>query len=214
MFGSLLIFLHLIPQLLGLTHQTAPKEHILAAKEISLDKRYPVDSVNKVFKDNILLNVAYMTNSVEDPKEIKWDSIEKPFSKEIVLQPNQVFAFHDAVLPQYKNDVSLTSHAHFNSQEGFLSDGYLVGDGVCHLASLMYWAAKDAELDATAPTNHDFMPIPEVPRKYGVAIYADPNNPGVSSSQNLYIKNTLKKPIAFKFDYNHDNLKISVTTLD
>jgi len=214
MFSYFLILLHLIPHLLGLSSTPPPKEHLLSSKEISLDKRYPIDSVNKVFRDNILLNVAYLTNSVKSQDDIKWDVIEKPFSKEIVLQPNQVFAFHDAVLPQYKNEIAITSHAHFNLAEGFKSDGYLVGDGVCHLASLMYWAAQEAKLETTAPTNHDFMPIPQVPRKYGVAIYSDPNNPAVGSSQNLYIKNNLKKPIAFRFDYKNDNLKVSVAALD
>lgn len=58
--------------------------------------------------------------------------------------------------------------------EGLISDGYLTGDCVCHLASLIYWAARDAGLTALAPTNHDFTTIPEVPKEYGVSIYFTP----------------------------------------
>src|SRR3989338_1540439 len=116
-----------------------------------------------------------------------------------------------SVSDEYKDKVVKTTKAHFNSQEGFKTDGYLFGDGVCHLASLLYWVAKDAGLDAKAPTNHDFMAIPEIDKQYGVSIYSNPQSKGSNSQQNLYITNNKGKPVTFKFDYGQDKLKVSIT---
>lgn len=181
-------------------------DQILAQHEMPLNDRYPVKSVSDIFKDNILLNMAYLDGTVKDRKAVNWSDIEKPFTYEFKLEPGQTFAFQDDVLPQYQNKVVKTTNAHFNSQEGFKSDGYLVGDGVCHLASLMYWVAKDAGLDAYAPTNHDFMPIPEIAREFGVAIYANPYTKGSNAEQNLYITNNKDKTVTFKFEYKDDKL--------
>jgi vancomycin resistance protein YoaR len=85
-----------------------------------------------------------------------------------------------------------------------------MGDGVCHLASLFYWAAKDAGIEALAPVNHDFAVIPQIDKKYGVAIYADPTNATVSMQQNLYIKNTYPTPITFRVSYNGTNLSVEI----
>ncbi len=186
-----------------------PTQQVLASHEMSLNDRYPVKSVSDVFKDNILLNIAYMDGKVTSKDNISWDEIEKPFHYELTLKPGEVFAFHDDVLDQYKGKAGYTTHAHFTGQEGFKSDGYLYGDGVCHLASLIYWTAKDAGLDAVAPTNHDFMKIPEIPKEYGVAIYDNPSTPGSNAKQNLYVTNNQDKPVTLVFDYASDNLKIS-----
>ena len=106
----------------------------------------------------------------------------------------------------------MTTNAHFNYQDGFKSDGYLTGDGVCHLASLMYWAAKDAGLTAYAPTSHDFAIINGVPREYGVSIYSVPDDFDTSARQNLYIQNNLNFPVAFIFNYDgFDKLTVSIT---
>lgn len=180
----------------------------LSSHEISLENRYEVKSVSDVFKDNILLNLAYMRGIIS--KDINWDEIKKPFHYEFRLDPNQTFAFHDDLLDQYKGKVVKTTAAHFNAQEGFKTDGYLFGDGVCHLASLLYWAAKDASLDSYAPTNHDFMTIPEINKIYGVSIYSSPFSKGSNAQQNLYITNNKDKEIAFEFDYNDDKLKVTV----
>lgn len=188
---------------------TQPAPQVLASHEISLDDRYPVKSVSDVFKDNILLNIAYLDGKVTSKDSLNWDEIEKPFHYELTLQPGQVFAFHDDVLDQYKGKIGYTTHAHFTGQEGFKSDGYLYGDGVCHLASLIYWVAKDARLDAVAPTNHDFMNIPKIPKQYGVAIYDNPATPGSNAKQNLYVTNNKDKTVTLVFDYANDNLKIS-----
>jgi len=88
---------------------------------------------------------------------VNWNEVEAFTSYEVVLKPGEVFAFHEDVLPQFNHKVIKTTHTHFNSQEGFKSDGYLIGDGVCHLASLINWAAKDAGLKVTAPTYMIFM---------------------------------------------------------
>src|SRR3989344_5655743 len=148
----------------------------LASHEISLKNRYAVPSVSDIFQDNILLNLAYMRNLIKSGDNIDWNEVTKPFNYEFRLAPNKTFAFHDDVLPEYKDSLVKTTQAHFNAQDGFKTDGYLYGDGVCHLASLMYWVAKDAGLDTKAPVNHNFMNIPEIERQFGVSIYSNPES--------------------------------------
>ena len=183
---------------------------MLSSHEISLENRYPVKSVSDVFKDNILLNLSYMEGKVSSKAQINWDEIRKPFVYQFRLEPNQAFAFHDDILPEYKDKVVKTTNAHFNSQEGFKTDGYLFGDGVCHLASLIYWVALDAGLEAKVPVKHHFRPIPEIAKEYGVSIYSNPYSKGANSRQNLYITNNKEKPVEFKFEYKDDKLKVSV----
>lgn len=182
---------------------TLPFE-VISSRTISLNKRYSNKYVNDVFKDNILLTLQYM-NGKSQSKTIDWNTIEKPTEFEITLQPDEVFAFHDAVLPEYQGKVVKTTRAHFNGIEGFKSDGYLMGDGVCHLASLMNWVAQDAGLDVTARVSHDFAHIPEVPREYGTSIMTP------DAMQNLYIKNNFKKQVVLKFNYDGANLTVAVT---
>lgn len=189
--------------------------HKLAEKTMPMQDRYPADkAVNEVFKDNILLTLAYMEKKITRPEAIDWNEIDKPTLYELKLNPNEVFAFHDDVLSEFKNKASKTTNAHFNYQEGFKSDGFLFGDGVCHLASLMYWTAKEAKLEAVAPTNHDFHVIPDIPREFGVSIYSVPGETGTNSAQNLYIKNTNDKPVVFQFAYNGDALKLTVFSVN
>ncbi len=188
------------------------KETTLASHTISLENRYPVESVSKVFKDNILLNMAYLDGRVNSAADIDWTAIEGSFRSEFTLLPNETFAYHNAVLPEYENQVVKTTEAHFNYADGFKTDGYLYGDGVCHLASLINWAAKDAGLEVEAPTNHNFANIPEIPKEYGVAIYYNPSNKSVGARENLYITNNQTKPVTFVFNYQDGNLSVSVTT--
>ena len=157
--------------------------------------------------------MAYLDGRVSSAKDINWTTVEQSFTSEFTLEPNQTFAFHDAVLSQYTGKITLTTDAHFNSQDGFKSDGYLYGDGVCHLASLINWTAEDAGLDVLAPTNHNFANIPEIPKEYGVAIYYDPNNSSAGARENLYITNNKDKPINFEFTYKDGVLSVSVTTI-
>ncbi len=183
-------------------------QDILASHQFSLEDRYQVASVNNVFKENILLSLAYL-RGISKTTPVDWSEVNKPFHFELTLKPGQVFAFHDSVLPQYKGKEGYTTHAHFDYQEGFLSDGYLYGDGVCHLASLIYWVAKDAGLDTNAPTNHDFAVIPDVPKEYGVAIYYAPGEESTSANENLYITNNKDKEISFVFDFDGNDLKVT-----
>lgn len=203
MFTDLLILTYLIvgrnqPPILGASSVT------LASRSFPMTDRYDNTFVNDIFKDNILLTVHYIAGDVENPSSIDWTEVEKPFHTEFTLKPGEEFAFHDGVLPQYKNVVKTTG-VHFNSAEGFKSDGWLIGDGVCHIASLIYWAARDAGLAAYAPSNHNFAKINDVPREYGVAILS-PEPLG-----NLYITNSLDKPVTFNFDYKDQNLTVAVT---
>lgn len=191
---------------------TEADNQLISKQKISLENRYDNTFVNDVFKDNILLNIAYMRGDVKKVSDINWGDVRKPFDYRFTLRPNEVFAFHDDVLPEYTGKVVKTSNAHFNLAEGFRSDGYLPGDGVCHLASLMYWAAKDAQLETYAPTNHDFRRIPEIEREYGVSIYKTPFSSASSALQNLYITNNTYGPISFTFEYDGANLTIAVST--
>lgn len=185
-------------------------ESVLAEHELSLENRYEDRWVNEVFKDNILLNLAYLRGARPATGGVNWDEVKKPFDFEFKLDPNQTFAYHDDTLPKYEGRVVKTTNAHFNAQEGFRSSGYLFGDGVCHLASLIYWVALDAGLEAEAPTNHNFMAIPDVPKEYGVSIYSNPFSKGSNTKQNLYITNNKDKPITFKFQYKDGKVKVSV----
>ncbi len=193
----------------SIANPTAKAVEPIATRQMSLETRYGNTFVNDVFKDNILLTIDYATGKKIDPKNVNWAEMSKPFSYTISLKPGEVFAFHDDVLPEFEGKVAKTTNAHFNSVEGFKSDGYLVGDGVCHLASLLYWVAKDAGLKTEAPTNHNFANIPEVPKEYGVSIYATPGANMSDKVQNLYITNDRDKEIAFVFNYDGKNLKIS-----
>ncbi len=204
--------------LLGLGNQNLVNpfsgEHLVAQKEMSLDNRYGNKFVNDVFKDNILLNMAYLTGKVNSPKDIRWEEITKPFEYEFKLDPNKTFAFHSDVEDKFADSLVKTTNAHFNAQEGFKTDGYLFGDGVCHLASLINWAAKEAGLSVEAPTNHNFANIPEVPKEFGVSIYSNPGSKASNKLQNLYITNNKGKPISFKFEYRDNKLKVSVLELN
>ena len=186
------------------------QQKYLASFEISLEKRYEEKSVNDVFKDNILLNLSYLGGKVTKKEEINWEDINKPYSYSFVLLPGETFAFHEDVLPKYKDTLVKTSNARFNYDDGFKSDGYLMGDGVCHLASLIYWVAKNAGLDAYAPTNHDFAIIPEIDREYGVAIYFRPGQVQANAMQNLYVINNKENSVIFEFIYKDGELKLSI----
>lgn len=207
------LFSHQIPSAPPQLPLAQKQPQILATHEFSMNDRYDNTYVAGVFKDNILLNLAYMQGTVQAKNQVNWPSLEQPFEYRFRLNPGQTFAFHDQVLPKYAGRVQKTTNAHFNWQEGFKSDGYLTGDGVCHLASLMYWTAKDAGLEAEAPTNHDFMKIPQVPKEDGVSIYSVPGNYNTSANQNLYITNNQNGTTEFKFVYDGNNLKVSVLKL-
>lgn len=178
--------------------------HPLAQHSFSLGDRYAVPSVNTVFRDNILLTMAYMSGAVKNASQINWEALHKPMSYDMTLQPGEVFAFHDAVLPEFAGKKIVTTNAHFDGAEGFVSDGYLYGDGVCHFASLITWVARDAGLTVVAPTRHDFARIPDIDPINGTAIYAG------SAEQNLYVENTYSTPVHIVFSYENDTMTVSV----
>ena len=202
MLYELVLALHLMitqPQVLGASSV------VLASHSFSLENRYDNEFVNGVFKDNILLALNYLDNRVKAKSDIDWETIDQPFHSQFTLEPGQEFAFHERTLPDYSQNLVKTTNAHFIGEEGFKSDGNLIGDGVCHLASLMYWVAKDAGLTAYSPSNHNFAKVNDVPKEYGVAILS-PDPLG-----NLYIINSLEKPVTFSFDYNGENLAVSAS---
>ena len=169
-------------------------QSVRAERTFSLTNRYPDPWVNDIFRYNILHTLSLMN----------------PKSYSFTLNPGEVFAFHEDVLPQFEGKVTQTTKAHFNYADGFKSDGYLMGDGVCHLAALLYWAARDAGLGALAPTNHDFANIPEVPKEYGVSIYFLPGAHDANAKQNLYVTNTWDTPVQFVFAFDGTNLTVKV----
>lgn len=196
--------------------QSQPKStsKVLSEVTYSLSNRYSNTYVNNVFADNILLTLAYMSGKAKSGEEISWDKVKSLSAAKIVLNPGQTFAFHDTVADEYKDKVVATTNAHFNSTEGYLSDGWLVGDGVCHLASFMYVASKNAGLKSEAPTRHDFANIPDVQKQDGVSIYYSPENPSNSTLQNLYITNNQTKTIAMVFTHKNDLLNIRIEEIN
>ena len=186
------------------------EQHILAVHEMPLGDRYPNPIVNNVFKDNILLTMSYYSGQTKQGGAVNWDNVRKPFTYDLMLKPGEVFAFHNNVLSQYTGKDITTTAVHFGGSDGFRSDGYLYGDGVCHLASLINWAARDAGLNVVSPTNHNFANIPDVPKQYGVAIFTDGTNDTTSEMQNLYIKNNKEAPVHFVFNYDGNTLKVAV----
>lgn len=207
----LIVFAHVIT----ISHATKHINPIvykrpLAIHQMPLSDRYNVPFVNDVFKDNILLTLAYERGLVKNPSSVDWNKVTKEFSYKFTLSPHENYAFHENVLSEYQGKISQTTHAKFNAEQGFKSDGYLFGDGVCHLASLINWVARDAGLQVTTLTNHDFANIPDVPKKYGVAIYDEDGNYYSSAVQNLYITNNKNKPVTFFFDYKNNVLTVSV----
>lgn len=182
----------------------------LGSKSMSLNTRYGYESPENVYKDNILLNLAYISGAVKSKSDINWDELRQPKAIEFSLEPGQRFAYHDLIDPKYKDNLALAVKTNFGAGDGYKFEGGLYGMGVCHLASLIHWAALDGGLESIAPSNHDFYPIPEIPKEYGVAIYNSPDSPAVSANQNLYIKNTSGNKLTFKFDFDGVNLKVSI----
>jgi len=176
----------------------------LAEVSYSLSNRNANSSVNKVFADNILLTLAYLGGKVKIGSEISWNTVKADGEVRFILKPGETFAFHDNVTDKFRNKISATTNAHFNSFDGYKSDGWLIGNGVCHLASFLYVAAKNAGLEVEAPTNHDFAVIPNIENKDGVSIFSQ------SAQQNLYITNNKSAPLAFVFIHTQEQVIIRI----
>lgn len=185
------------------------KDVVLSEKEFSLENRYAVKSVNEIMKKNILLNLAYLNGTVAKKADIDWNQVTSPFHFEKTLGVGETFAYHTNVRNEYTDQVAFTTNSNFNAADGYLSDGYLFGDGVCHLASLINWAALEAGLETVVPKDHRSVAhIPNIPDEYGVSIY---KNQGVGANNNLYVTNTKDKPVTLHFDYDGVDLKVYVT---
>ena len=182
----------------------------LSSRSMSLNMRFGYELPENAYKDNILLNLAYIDGSVKNKSDINWDNLKQPKTIEMTLSPGQIFAYHDVIDPKYNGENIKTVKTNFGAGDGYKYSDGLYGMGVCHLASLIHWAALDAGLESVAPTNHDFFAIPEVPKEYGAAIYSSPDSVVASQNQNLYIKNTFDTPVTFKFDFDGTNLKVVV----
>lgn len=166
------------------------QEKVLVSHSLDLINRHENEFVNQVFKDNILLALDYLGPS-------------------FVLQPGEVFAFHENILPEYKDKVVKTMGSHFMASEGYRSSGYIVGDGVCHLASLINWVASEVGLEVIAKVNHNFKPIPGIPKKFGTSIRYSPSGYN-SQNQNLYIKNNFDFPLIFRFKIEKERVKLEI----
>lgn len=188
------------------------KIEVLAEKEMDLTDRYEESQfVNEVFRDNIILSLHYLDGR-EKNKQVDWDEIRKPFTVSFILQPGEVFAFHDQVLDEYKDKVVKTMNSKFYADEGYKNSGYIYGDGVCHLASLINWASSEAGLVVEAPANHNFRLIPDIPKEFGVSIrYADY---GLNTQrQNLYVVNNLDNNVNFSFEVSETKVKVIIWTI-
>lgn len=185
----------------------SPKR-LLTQETLNLSNRHPNSFINEVFSYNILLTLFYLRNGA--PQPVYRDEIRKPFHYELTLSPGDLFAFHEDLMEIFLNTKVITTSTHFGASEGFRSDGYLIGDGVCHLASFLNMTAQSAGLTVLAPTNHDFAEIPDIPKVYGTSIYFHPDAFTSNSLQNLYIINNRQKPVVFVFDYDADRLELKI----
>lgn len=211
--ASTLILSPVSPEISGsaqLQAQIQPVQAELGSASMSLNNRFGYDNPENPYKDNILLNLAYLSGQVKSKNDINWDKIHEPFSIQFSLEPGQRFAYHDLIDPKYADNVALAVHTNFGAGDGYKYSEGLYGMGVCHLASLINKAAKIAGIESVAPSNHDFYAIPEISKEYGVAIYASPDAKSVSEKQNLYIKNNLDSKVTFKFDFDGVNLKVTI----
>ncbi len=181
------------------------QKEVLSSRTLDLKTRLPNEYGASVFADNILLALQYLKNPIAAKAMVgKWDKIREPFTVEFTLKPGETFAFHETVLPEFKNP-TVVLKSKFYMDEGYKELGGLGGNGVCHLASLINWAAKTANLETTVLVNHDFYPVPGVPLENGTSIFSsDPR-------QNLYIKNNQTDPITFKFEADEQKVKLEIT---
>lgn len=190
------------------------KEEVLAKQELNLTNRIPnYPYGNQIFADNILLSLHYLKGDVWDDKEkdIDWEKIRQPFEVSFTLNPGEAFAFHNNLLPRYKDSVVLTGNSRFFVEDGYKSLNGLGGNGVCHLASLINWAAKEAGLESISFVNHDFSPVPGVPREYGASIFYTQDSGANSQMQNLYVKNNFEEPVEFEFKVDEKKVILTVS---
>lgn len=199
--------------LVAAVSETRVEQRLLSKQALSLKNRHSNKQINEIFSKNILLNLAYLSGEVSNKNNLNWQNVLRSQEFSIALQPNQVFAYHDHVLPEYGQNLIKTPKTYFHAKDGYLSSGYLFGDGVCHLASLLNWAALSAGIETYVPKSHSIAKIPDIDEEYGVSIYVVETEKESGTKNNLYITNTKSTPIEFKFIYNHEQVIIEVYEL-
>lgn len=188
---------------------------VLSTGRMDLSYRYPVENTSKVFTENILINLYYLSRlgRGENGQVIEGfkpqENVTASFS--LTLQPGEVFAFHDKVLDQYKESKIIAPEGGYRAKDGYILLGGLYGNGVCHLATLMNYVAQHSGVEVTALTRHDFAAIPGFDREYGTSI----STGNAPERQNLYIKNDKEMPLELRFDLQGNELvfTISLVTL-
>ena len=208
-----------VPNQIVRQEDTLQEAEVLVEKTLSLDNRLPNKAGARVFADNILLNLHYIKEDVDSfkndkekngPANIDWEKIREPFEVSFILKSGEFFAFHKNILEEYKEKPGIVIKSHFSFEDGYKALGGLYGNGVCHFASLINWAASEAGLEVMAPVNHDFYPVPEVPREYGTSILYWPDNGRNTQKQNLYLSNTFDSSLVFIFKANEREVSLKI----
>lgn len=207
----IIMFESIIPVILSTVIFLSPLSgDILAQKTLDLTNRQPDPRVNEVFSDNIVLTLRHLDHKY-GTQHNNWQEVRKPFKASFTLKPGEVFAFQEDVMSEFKDKIVKTTNSTFNSQQGFRSSGWLMGDGVCHLASFINITARQAGLTVVAPVNHNFASIPDIPREFGTSIFYMPGNASGNARQNLYVVNNLDHEITFSFQVEKDNINLIIT---
>jgi|GEM_PF-3281540 len=197
-----------------------PEKKTIALKRMDLNKRNVSSMVSEIFRDNILLNLHYIKGDVDKytdfekstsyQKIIKWEKIGEPFEFSFTLKPDELFAFHDEMLPEFKERKSVkTGWTQFSVEDGYKVLDGLPGNGVCHLATIFNWVSSEAGLFVKAPTSHDFYPVPEIPREFGTSIVYIPGA-YTTQLQNLYVVNNFTYPVTYEIKADKNAVEIKV----
>lgn len=193
------------PLVVSEVRNSTPIPTILSERRLSLDNRSSNPGTNAVFKNNILLNLAYLDKTVTSKADLDWNKVLSANKVTVSIAPGELFAYHDDLLSEYDGIKLTTTNSHFNAEQGYLNSGYLYGDGVCHLASIINWVAQDAGLNVNVTKLHTIAPIPDIPAEFGVSIYTIAGKKGSGARNNLYISNNKDDVVTFEFEYDGDN---------
>lgn len=166
---------------------------VLSERALIFDEFNLGDYADGILSFNILRYFHFLKG---DAEEFVGNEVREPFEGRLVLNPGEVFAYHPEVLDEYQDAVAITPETDLSLADGYKALEGLSANGVCYSASLFNWVASEAGLEVVAKVNHDFFPVPGVPREYGTSIY---HLAGSHSSrlQNLYIRNSYEFPVEF-----------------
>ncbi len=198
------------------TFSAIKEPEILSSGTFNLTNRLLDRGGNPIFTDNILLTLRYFQDGSikaekkNGPGAIDWEKVREPFEFSFILLPGETFTFHSQVLPEYEKHLGFVGKGNFSWLQGYKALEGLSGNGVCHLASFINWVANDAHLDVDARVNHNFAPVPDVPKQYGTSIFDLEGSSG-SKLQNLYITNKFTYPVKFTFKVNGEEVRLVIT---